>query len=184
MVECCWHHSWSHWSCDWQNQESWKSRTKGHFRSKCQCYKLTMLQKLSKCELKEAQCWNFIIILPLRFYVKSDFDEFKRWKMSFLALLEILNFNLSRFEPFLKFYIYQDSRLRVYEIVKMALISHKIKWQITYCIMDLKTSRFERFWSIVQLYYLQCKSFRCKVSKWPFGHFQRLRIDFTENLLS
>ena len=74
----------------------------------------TMLQKLSKCEFKA----NFTIYLPLRFYVKSNFGEFKRSKMSFLALLEVLNFNFSKFEPFLKSQINQNSKLSVYEIVK------------------------------------------------------------------
>ena len=37
-----------------------------------------MLQKLSKCEVKVAWCGNFTICLPLRFYVKSNFGEFKQ----------------------------------------------------------------------------------------------------------
>ena len=37
----------------------------------------TMLQKLSKCELKAWLCWNLIILPLLRFYVKSKFCEFK-----------------------------------------------------------------------------------------------------------
>ena len=41
----------------------------------------TMLQKLSKCEVKAWLCCNFIILPPpLRFYVKSNFGEFKRSK--------------------------------------------------------------------------------------------------------
>jgi len=57
-------------------------------------------------------------------------------KISFLALLEVLNFNFDIFEPFLKSKIYQNSKLKVSEIVKMAifqiqilpkLISHKIE---------------------------------------------------------
>ena len=63
--------------------------------------------------------------------------------MSYLALLQLLNFN---FQPFLNSQIYQNSKLRVSEIVKMAileiqnlpkLISRKIEWQINPCIMDL-----------------------------------------------
>ena len=38
-----------------------------------------MLQKLSKREVKAAQCGN-TISLPLRFYVKSNFGEFKHSK--------------------------------------------------------------------------------------------------------
>ena len=40
----------------------------------------TMLQKLSKCEVKTAQCGNFTICLPLKYYVKSNFGEFKQSK--------------------------------------------------------------------------------------------------------
>ena len=40
----------------------------------------TMLQKLSKFEVKAWLCWNLIILLALIFYVKSNFGEFKRSK--------------------------------------------------------------------------------------------------------
>ena len=40
----------------------------------------TLLQKLSKCEVKAWLCWNLIILPPLRFCVKSHFGEFKRSK--------------------------------------------------------------------------------------------------------
>ena len=65
--------------------------------------------------------------------------------MSFLAFLEVLNFNFSKFEPFLKSQIYQKLKSRVSEIVRMAvidiqilqkLISSKIMWQINSCIVD------------------------------------------------
>ena len=39
----------------------------------------TMLQKLSKCEVKAWLCWHLIILPPLRSYVKSN-DEFIRSK--------------------------------------------------------------------------------------------------------
>ena len=39
-----------------------------------------MLQKLSKCEVKDWLCWNSMILLPLQFFVKSTFGEFKRSK--------------------------------------------------------------------------------------------------------
>ena len=52
----------------------------------------TMLQKLSKCEVKAWLCLNLIILPPLWIYMKSNFGEFKRSKMSFLAILETLNF--------------------------------------------------------------------------------------------
>ena len=37
----------------------------------------TMLQKHSKWEVKAWLCWNLTILLPLRFYMKSNFGEFK-----------------------------------------------------------------------------------------------------------
>ena len=40
----------------------------------------TMLKKLSNCEVKAWLCWNLMILPPLRFYVKSNFGEFKRSK--------------------------------------------------------------------------------------------------------
>ena len=60
---------------------------------------------LSKSEVKAALCGNFTICLPFKFYVKSNSGEFKCYKLSFLALLETLNFNFSKFEPFLKLLI-------------------------------------------------------------------------------
>ena len=38
---------------------------------------ITMLQTLSKCEVKAWLCWNLIILPSLRFYMKSNFGEFK-----------------------------------------------------------------------------------------------------------
>ena len=38
----------------------------------------TMLQKLSKCQVKAWLCWNLMILQPLRFYVKFNFGEFKQ----------------------------------------------------------------------------------------------------------
>ena len=37
----------------------------------------TMLQKLSKCEVKAWLCCNLIILPSLKFYVKSNFGKFK-----------------------------------------------------------------------------------------------------------
>ena len=78
--------------------------------------------------------------------MKSNFGGCKESKMSFLALLEVLNFDFSESEPFLKFQINQNSKLRESEIVKMAIFDHqilpklisaKIEWQINSCIEDL-----------------------------------------------
>ena len=42
-------------------------------------------------------CWNLTILLPLRFYMKSNVGEFKRSKKSFLAILEVPNFDFRKF---------------------------------------------------------------------------------------
>ena len=45
----------------------------------------TMLQKLSKCEVKNSWCGYFSNLLLLRFYVKSNFDVIKRSKNAIFA---------------------------------------------------------------------------------------------------
>ena len=54
----------------------------------------TMLQKLSKCEVKASLCWNLTIFPPLRFYVKSNLVNSNSQKMSFMPNLEVMNFDL------------------------------------------------------------------------------------------
>ena len=65
-----------------------KSALVGHLASKSKnptthwghakdVYVGTMLQKLSKCEVKAARNGHFSNLLPLRFYVKSNFGKFK-----------------------------------------------------------------------------------------------------------
>ena len=91
--------------------------------------------------------------------------------MSFFALLEILNFDFSKFEPFFKsqiYQIYQNSKLRVSEIVKMAtfeililpkIFSQKIEWQKNSCIVDLKFT----FWKFLEhsvLYFFRVTFYR------------------------
>ena len=84
-----------------------------------------MVQKLSKCEILQFSCQ------PHRFCMKSNFGGFKLSKMSFS---ELLNFDFSKFEPFFKSQICQNS-----EIVKLAILeiqnlpqfnSRKIEGQI------------------------------------------------------
>ena len=38
------------------------------------------LGKLSKCEVKAWLCWNLITLLPLPYYVKSNFGGYKQFK--------------------------------------------------------------------------------------------------------
>ena len=84
----------------------------------------TMLQKLSICEVKDRLCWNLIILLPLRFYVKSNFGEFKWSKNVTFVISEVLNFDLSKFEQLSspKF-----TKIQSLESLKLPkLISHEI----------------------------------------------------------
>ena len=62
------------------------------------CLHFTMLQKLSKCEVKAWFCWNVIILQPLWFYVKSNFGAFKLSKNVIFG-----NFRDSEFYFFGKF---------------------------------------------------------------------------------
>ena len=74
---------------------------------------LTMLQKLSKCEVNAWLCWYLII------YRRSDFT----WnpilvnsdgpKMSFLTISEVLNFDFSKFEQLSSSKFTKNSKFRV-----------------------------------------------------------------------
>ena len=60
-------------SCEAKNEMSTETM-KAEILLAVQCeYPFTMLQKFSKCEVKAAWCVNFTILLPLKFYVKSNF---------------------------------------------------------------------------------------------------------------
>ena len=117
-----------------------------------------MLQKLSKCEVKASLCGNFSICLPFRFYVKSNSGKFKRLTISFSTLLEALNFNFSKFEPFFKSQICKNWKLRGSEVVKTAFLRFKFCQDWFYAKLGGKwilelwrfTSHFESFWSIVE----------------------------------
>ena len=81
-------------------------------------YYFTMLQKLSKCEVKAWLCWDLIILPPLRFYVKSNFGKFKRSKNVIFGncraseLRNLVNLALDCAQ------IYQKSKFRSSKIVK------------------------------------------------------------------
>ena len=79
---------------------------------------ITMLQKLSKCEVKNWLCWNLIILLLLRFYVKSNFGEFKRSKNVILANFRGSEFWFWKLWATFKSQIYQKSKFRVSKIAK------------------------------------------------------------------
>ena len=48
-------------------------------------FRCTMLQKLSKCEVKAWLCWNLIILPQIWFYVKSNYGGFNRSKSVIFA---------------------------------------------------------------------------------------------------
>ena len=126
---------------------------------------MVISQIVKQCEKSNALCSRNFQNVKLRldfveiwsFYRHSDFTwnhilgNSNSPKMLILTISEVLNFDFSQFEQIFKSQIYQNSKLRVSETVKMAiyesqiwskLISRKIK-------MWIITSHFERFWSIV-----------------------------------
>ena len=101
----------------------------------------TMLQKLSKCEIKATRFVNFTICSPRRFFVKSNFDKFKQSKNVIFGNFGGSEIFVFQFEPCFKSQIYTNSIFRVSEIVKMAifnfrimpkLISDQIEWQTNF----------------------------------------------------
>ena len=54
-------------------------------------------------------------------------------KQSFLALLDVLNFDFSKFEPFFQVSNLPNSKLRVSEIVKMAIFDIQILPKLISC---------------------------------------------------
>jgi len=78
-----------------------------------------MLQKLSKCEVKAWLCWNLIILPPIRFYVKSNFGEFKLFKNVFwVSNVKGSEFWFWYIWATFKSPIYQNSKFRVSKIAK------------------------------------------------------------------
>ena len=74
-------------------------------------YYCTMLQNVSKCEVKAGLCWNLIILLPLRTYVKSNFSAFKRLK-------NVIFGNFSNFEQLSSAKFTKNSKFRVSKMAK------------------------------------------------------------------
>ena len=122
-----------------------------------------MLQKLSKCEVKAWLWWNLIILLPLRFYVKSNFGEFKRSKNVIFGNFrdsELWIFGKFGTWKLLKFTKNQNSE--ALKLPKMSFLDYLflpkfdftqnqsgskiIKFQQSLAL----TSHFESFWSIVE----------------------------------
>ena len=62
----------------------------------------TLFQKLPKCEVRAWLCWNLIILPPLRFSMKSNFDEFEQLKYVIFGNIRGSEFwffvNLSNFQ--------------------------------------------------------------------------------------
>ena len=86
-----------HWPKLFENISIFEYKNKYMFGPVC-----TMLQKLSKCEVKAWLCWHLIILLSLWFWVKSYFGQFKRSKNVFFGhfreseLWVLVNFGLER----------------------------------------------------------------------------------------
>ena len=76
----------------------------------------TMLQKLSKCEVKAWLCWYLIILPPPRFYVRSNFAEFKRSKNVVFG-----NFRGSEFWFLVNLSNFQVPNLPKFNVSKIAL---------------------------------------------------------------
>ena len=118
-----------------------------------------MLQKLSKCEVKAWLCWNLMILLPLRFYVKSNFGKCKRSKNVIFCNFRdsevwiLVNLGLESCSNILetKIQTLKNCQKRDFLTVwiRQNLIScygKIIKLQQSQAL----TSHFESFWSIVQ----------------------------------
>ena len=120
----------------------------------------TMLQKLSKCEVKAWLCWNLIILPSLRFTWNLIFANFNGQKISFLAIVEVLNFDfLSKFQVpnWPKFQSLEHLKLPNMTFLDR-LCSTKFDFplnqsggnMIKFQQSQALTSHFESFWSIVQ----------------------------------
>ena len=121
----------------------------------------TMLQKISKCEVKAGLCWNMIILLPLRFYVKSNFGEFKRSKSVIFG--NFIDSELWIFGKFRTWKLLKFTKIKIENLkncqkwrfltvwIRQNWISRKIwvlvKWPNFKC--QALTSHFASFWSIV-----------------------------------
>ena len=75
---------------------------------------------------KVTQCGKMTIFLPLAFYLKSFFDDFKGSKTAILTILEALNVEFGKFLNFLKAEIYQNQKSRASKTGKMADLNFEI----------------------------------------------------------
>ena len=117
----------------------------------------TMLQKLSKCEVKAWLFWNLIILPPLRFCVKSNFGQFKQPKKVIFGKFQSSECQKLPKWHFWTVWIHQNLILH-----KNLSGSKIIKFQKSQAL----TSQCESFWSIVLtfpnmsgLWYLYCTIF-------------------------
>ena len=78
----------------------------------------TMLQKLSKCEVKAWLCWNLIILPSLRFYVKPNFYEFKQSKKVIFGNFRGSEFWFCKFEQLSSSKFTKNSKFRVSKIAR------------------------------------------------------------------
>ena len=87
-----------------------------------------MLQKLSKSEVKAWLCLNLIILREIKIW------QIQTVQMSFLAILEVLNFDFSKFEQLSSPKFTKNSKFRVPKIAKNDIFgpfeSTKIRFHI------------------------------------------------------
>ena len=81
-------------------------------------YQNTMLQKLSKYEVKAWLCWSLIFLPALRFYEKSNLGEFKRFKNVIFGNFRGFEFWCKKIWATFKAQIYQNSNFRVSKITE------------------------------------------------------------------
>ena len=128
-----------------------------------------MLQKLSKCEVKAWLCWNLIDLPPHSDFTWNQILTISNCpKISFLAILKVLNLDFSQFEQLTspkctKIQSSESLNWQKWHVwIHHNLISHK-NWSgrkiIKFQQSQVLTSHFESFWSIVQVTLL--KSIGC-----------------------
>ena len=116
----------------------------------------TLLQKLSKCEVKAALFRHFTISLPLRFWVKQNFVVIKN---AIFTNLQALHFDFRKFDQFLESQIFPKFKFqwpkngKKRQFLRFIFCQNwfhtKLSGYFWIFIIWALTSHFEKFWSIV-----------------------------------
>ena len=86
----------------------------------------SMLQKLSKCEVKDWLCWIWSFYCHSNFTWNQILANSNGPKMLILTVLEVLNFDFSKFEQHSSPKFTKNSKFRVSKIVKKAIFEIQI----------------------------------------------------------